>query len=89
MAHSNSFLSPYEILPIVQENTYLRKFSYFIIKLYVECTHLNRPDEAIFMRTLNIHYAVEDRSLRASILVRQLRLLCVRRATTDHWDTCF
>ena len=35
MANSNSFLSPYEILPIAQENKYLRKFSYFIVKLYV------------------------------------------------------
>ena len=39
MANSNSFLSPYEILPLVQENKYLGKFSYFIIKLYVVCTH--------------------------------------------------
>ena len=78
MAHSNSLLSPYEILPIVQENKFLRKVSNFIIKLYVECTHLNRPGEAIFMSTLNIHYAVEDRGLRASILVSQLRLLCIR-----------
>ena len=62
MAHSNSLLSPYEILPIVQENKYLRKFSYFIIKWYVECTHLNRPGGTIFMSTVNIHYAVEDRS---------------------------
>ena len=28
----NSFLSPYEIIPIAQENKYLRKFSYFIMK---------------------------------------------------------
>ena len=28
MANSNSFLSPYEILPIAQENKYFRKFSY-------------------------------------------------------------
>ena len=39
MANSNSFLSPYEIRPIAQENKYLRKFSYFIVKLYVVCTH--------------------------------------------------
>ena len=39
MANSNSFLSPYEILPIAQENKYLMKFSYFIGKLYVVCTH--------------------------------------------------
>ena len=31
MANSNLFLSPYEILPIAQENKYLRKFSYFIL----------------------------------------------------------
>ena len=45
MANSNSFLSPYEILPIAQENKenkYLRKFSYFIVTLYVVCTHENR-----------------------------------------------
>ena len=35
MVNSNSFLSPYEILPLAQENKYLGKFSYFIMKLYV------------------------------------------------------
>ena len=39
MAIADSFLRPYEILPIAQENKYLRKFSYFIVKLYVVCTH--------------------------------------------------
>ena len=39
MANSNWFLSPYEFLPIAQENKYLRKFSYFIVKLYVVYTH--------------------------------------------------
>ena len=39
MANSNSFLSPYEILPLAQGNKYLAKFSYFIMKLYVVCTH--------------------------------------------------
>ena len=39
VANSNSFLSPYEILPIAQENKYLGIFSYFIVKLYVVCTH--------------------------------------------------
>ena len=38
MANSNSFLSPYEIFPIAQENKYLGKFSYFIVKLYVVYT---------------------------------------------------
>ena len=41
MDNSNSFLSPYEILPIAQTNI-LRKFPYFIMKLYVLCTHENR-----------------------------------------------
>ena len=39
MANSNSFLSPYEILPIALKNKYLDEFSYFITKLYVVCTH--------------------------------------------------
>ena len=34
MTNLNSFLSPYEILPI-QENKYLGKFSFSIMKLYV------------------------------------------------------
>ena len=38
MANSNSFLSPYKIL-LDQENKYLGFFSYFIMTLYVECTH--------------------------------------------------
>ena len=38
MANSNSFFSPFLILPIAQEK-YLMKFSYFIVKLYVVCTH--------------------------------------------------
>ena len=29
MTNSNSFLSPYEVLPIAQENKYLGKFFYF------------------------------------------------------------
>ena len=36
---SNSFFSPYKILPISQENKYLGIFSYFIMELYVVCTH--------------------------------------------------
>ena len=39
MTKSDSFLSPCEVLPIAQENKYLRKFSNFIMKLYVVCTH--------------------------------------------------
>ena len=39
MANSNSLFSPYKILPKAHENIYLRMFSYFIMKLYVVCTH--------------------------------------------------
>ena len=39
VADSNLFLSPHEILPIAAENKYLKIFSYFIMKLYVVCTH--------------------------------------------------
>ena len=36
---SNPFFNPYKILPIAQENKYLEIFSYFIMELYVMCTH--------------------------------------------------
>ena len=36
---SNTFFSPYKILPIAQENKYLEIFSYFIMELYVVCSH--------------------------------------------------
>ena len=39
MANSIFFFGPYEILPIVQEYKYLGNFLYFIMKLYVVCTH--------------------------------------------------
>ena len=39
MVNSNSFLRPNKILPIAPENKYLRKFSHFILKLYVEYAH--------------------------------------------------
>ena len=39
MVYSNSFLSPYGTFPIAQDKKYLGKFSYFIVKLYVVCTH--------------------------------------------------
>ena len=51
---SNSFFNPYKILPIAQENKYLGIFSYFIMDLYVVCTHQNRLIEAILMSALNI-----------------------------------
>ena len=50
---SNSFFSPYKILPIAQENKFLGIFSYFMMELYVACTQ-NRLIEAILMSTLNI-----------------------------------
>ena len=56
MAHSNSFLGPYEFLAIAQENKYLGNFSYFNMKLYVVCTHNYRLIKAILMSTLNIQF---------------------------------
>ena len=38
MGFFNLFWSPYQIPSIAQENKYLGKFSYFIMKLYVVCT---------------------------------------------------
>ena len=38
MANSNSFLSPYKSLPIALEKI-IKIFSYFVMKLYVVCTH--------------------------------------------------
>ena len=37
MANSNSFLSPYEVLPIAQENKYLGNF--FLFYREIVCTH--------------------------------------------------
>ena len=39
MANSNTFLSPQEILLLAQESKYLETNSYFVMKLYVVCTH--------------------------------------------------
>ena len=36
---SNSFFSPYKILPVAQKKQIFRDFSYFIMELYVVCTH--------------------------------------------------
>ena len=56
------FFSPYKILPIAQENKYLGIFfSYFIMELYVVCSHKHRLIEAILMSTLNIQSCVENR----------------------------
>ena len=49
MANSNSFLSPYEFLPLAQENKYLGIFLFPSQQLYVECLI-----EAILMCTHNI-----------------------------------
>ena len=64
MANSNLFLSPNEIPLIAQESKYLEKFSYFIMKLYVVCTHYNHLIEVILMSTHNI-----------SLLYRKLKRL--------------
>ena len=39
MVNLDLFLSPYEILPIAQENKFLGKFSYVIMKLYIVFAH--------------------------------------------------
>ena len=67
MANLNSFLSPYEILPLTQENKYLGKFSYFIMKLYVVCTHWNHLIKVILMRTLNIKLLWKSLNYRYSL----------------------
>ena len=61
---SNSFFSPYKILPIAQENKYLGNFSYFIMGFVccvysLELPHRGNSNEyclikAILMSTLNI-----------------------------------
>ena len=67
MANSNSFLSPYEILPIAEENKYLVVFFYFFFffsfYLYVVCTHKYRLIKVILLRTRNIslYHCKEDR----------------------------
>ena len=50
-----NFLSHYEIIPSAQENKYLGKFSYFLMKLYVVCSHLNFLIEAILMSTCTLN----------------------------------
>ena len=54
MDDSNSFFSPYKILPVAQENKYLGIFFRKIMELYVVCTYWNHLIEAILMSTLNI-----------------------------------
>ena len=58
MANSNSFLSPYEILPVAQEKKYLGNFLYFIMKLYVVYIHENCLIEAI-LKYLTYHYCIK------------------------------
>ena len=59
MANSNSFLRPYEILPIASGNKYLGEN--FIIQLYVKCTHHNRLIEAILHASYNFLYRTSKR----------------------------
>ena len=54
MDNSNSFFSTYDIFSIIKKNRYSGKFSYFIMKLYVVCTHYNHLIEAILMSILNM-----------------------------------
>ena len=56
MDDSNLFFRPYKILPIAQVllNIFRDCFSYFIMELYVVCTHKNRLIKAILMSALDI-----------------------------------
>ena len=54
MANSNSFLNPYEILPIAHNTQILREIFLFYHEIYVLCTHKNRLIEAILMSTINV-----------------------------------
>ena len=54
------FLGHYEILQIAEEKKHVRKFSYYIMKLYFVCTHKNRLIDAIQMSTFNIPLFIED-----------------------------
>ena len=65
MANSNSFLSPYKFFPIAQENKYLRKFSYFIMKLYVMYSQ-NCLIKLMLMSALNIPF-LSRRSKKKSL----------------------
>ena len=47
------FLSSYIILLIASENECLRNFSYFIMQLYIVCTHQIHLIETILMSTIN------------------------------------
>ena len=53
-SHSNLFFESLQNISIALENTFLRKFSDFAMKLYVVRTHQNRLIEAILMSTHNI-----------------------------------
>ena len=45
MANLNSFLSPYDLLPLAQENKYLGKFPYFIIEIICCVYSLESPHQ--------------------------------------------
>ena len=54
IAVSNSFLDPLEQIPLLQSWDNLGRFSLYIEKWYIMCTHSNRLVEAILIRTHNI-----------------------------------
>ena len=61
MAISNSFLSSFEILPIAQENKYLGKFYYFIVKLYVVVLIRIASSRRFYWVHSTYNYCVENR----------------------------
>ena len=72
MANSNSFLSPFEILPIAQEIKYSGNFSYVLMTLYVVCTHLNRGDSNEYTQNTIIVWKIENISLNYCHLLPDL-----------------
>ena len=73
MANSNSFLCPYKILSIAEENKYLGIS--FIMKLYAACTHKNCLMEAILMSTFNIQ-----------LLCRKSKIISPKLSLFDSWS---
>ena len=61
MADSNWLLSLTTFLPTDQENEYLQRFSYFILKLYVVCSLKNCLSEAILKSNSTYNHCVQNR----------------------------
>ena len=83
MDDSNSFFSPYKILPIAQENKYLGIFFLFYQGLYVVCTHHSfsifrslsnqrMPTHSAIFRSLSIHRLLTHSSVYRSLAIHRM-----------------